>query len=149
MRIEDEIRQQAFESVRQKAGINLLYTANWLEDRMSQVFKNFDVTAQQYNVLRILKGIYPAALSAGEIKAVMLDKNPDLTRLSDRLVAKGLIERAFNESNRRQVLAKISEKGLELLKAIEPVMRQESKSFNHLTEAESEQLSALLDRMRG
>lgn len=148
MKIEEEIRTK-FESLQQKVGINIIYTSNWLNDKMNEVFKQFDVTPQQYNVLRILNGSYPKALCAGEIKAVMLDKNPDLTRLSDRLLAKGLIERELNEENRRQVLIKITTKGLELLQEIRPAIKKQSRSFSNLSDAEANQLSDLLDKLRG
>lgn len=148
MKIEEEIKTK-FESARHKAGVNIIYTSNWLDDKMNDVFKRFDVTSQQYNVLRILKGKYPDALCAGEIKAVMLDKNPDLTRLSDRLQAKGLIEREFNEANRRQVLIKITSKGMDLIKEIGPAVKQQSQTFNNLSDAEANLLSDLLDKLRG
>lgn len=148
MKIEEEIKT-TFDSAKHKVGVNILYTSNWMTDKMSEVFKRFDVTSQQYNVLRILKGKYPHALCAGDIKAVMLDKNPDLTRLSDRLLTKGLIEREYNEDNRRQVLIKITATGLDLLKKIGPAVQQQSQAFNNLSDAEANQLSDLLDKLRG
>lgn len=148
MKIEDAIKQQSFESPQQKVIINLVYTYNWLTDKMNDTFKNFEITQQQFNVLRILKGKYPGALSAGEIKEVMLDKNPDLTRLCDRLIEKCLIEREFNEANRRQVLIKITKKGIELLKEIDPEMKKKWKLLDKLSEKEAATLSDLLDKLR-
>lgn len=149
MKIEDSIKQKKFESAQHKANINLIYTFNWMMDNMNEIFKEFDITHQQYNVLRILNGKYPNEITAGEIKEVMLDKNPDLTRLSDRLLNKELITRGYNETNRRQVLIKITPKGIDLLKEIEPIMKKRGKNLNHLTESDANLLSDLLDKLRG
>ncbi|MBN8704065.1 MAG: MarR family transcriptional regulator [Bacteroidetes bacterium] len=149
MEIGKAIKQKKFESSQQKAMINILYTYNWLLDKTSTLFKDFDITQQQYNVLRILRGKSPQSVCVGEIKEVMLDKNPDLTRLCDRLVLKGFIERELNPDNRRQVLIKITKKGLGLLAAIDPIMRKETKFIFNLNDSESEKLSDLLDKIRG
>jgi len=149
MKIEEAVRQKKFESSQDKAWINLNYTYQRLNDKFNCVFKEFDITPQQFNVLRILKGRYPGTASCNEVKEVMIDKNPDLTRLSDRLISKGLILRELNEENRRQVILKISETGLELLKKMDPVIKEQAKLFANLNEEEAEQLSDLLDKLRG
>jgi len=149
MDIEEAIKQKKFESAQQKAWVNLIYTFNCLNDQVNQAFKDFDITQQQYNVLRILRGRFPEPASCASVKEVMLDKNPDLTRLCDRLVSKGLIERDLNADNRRQVVLKITNPGLELLKEIDPVMKKYNKSLNNLSEKEAEKLSELLDKLRG
>jgi DNA-binding MarR family transcriptional regulator len=129
--------------------INLMYTYHWQMERSMEIFKPFDMTSQQYNVLRILKGRHPEAIPVGEVKAVLLDKNPDMTRLCDRLVQKGLIQRDFNCHNRREVLLQITPTGLELLLQLEPVMKEASKEWDNLTPEEAETLSDLLDKLRG
>lgn len=148
MRIEEAIKQKKFKSTYQKAIINLMYTSNWLNDKMKQAFKPFDITPQQYNVLRILKGKYPVVCTAGEIKDVMLDKTPDLTRLVDRLVTKKLVDRRTCESNRRQVDIQITETGLKLLSEMEEVVEQHNERLNNLTDKEAELLSQILDKVR-
>lgn len=148
MDIGKAIKQKKFESPQQKAMINILFTYNWIIDKASVVFKDFDITLQQYNVLRILRGRHQQAVCVGDIKEVMLDKNPDLTRLCDRLVSKELIEREMNPDNRRQVLVKITEKGLELLKTIEPVMKKQTSFLSNLDDKNAEKLSDLLDKLR-
>lgn len=147
MKIEDAINQRKFESPLHKAIINLLYTYNWLSDKQQATFQQFDVTLQQYNVLRILRGQHPNAVSVGDVKAVMLDKNPDLTRLCDRLVKKKLVKRELNVENRRQVLLKILPLGLDLLKKMEPSMKVAMSSMK-LTDTQAQQLSDLLDKIR-
>jgi DNA-binding MarR family transcriptional regulator len=113
-------------------------------------FKEVDITFQQYNVLRILRGKFPESLNPGEIKSVMLDKSPDLTRLVDRLLAKELVERGTCEVNRRKIDIKISQKGLDFLKSIDKKVKgvHEAHTLN-LTEQEAETLSNLLDKLRG
>jgi DNA-binding MarR family transcriptional regulator len=149
MKIEEALKQPKFGSARQKALINIMYTYSWVTGIQKDVFIKYDITPQQYNVLRILKGRYPNSICAGEIKEVMIDRSPDLTRLCDRLVKKELIERQVNEYNRRQALIKITSVGLELLKEMDPSLKNMSKRFGNLTEEEAEKLSDLLDKFRG
>jgi DNA-binding MarR family transcriptional regulator len=149
MKIEDAIHQSKPMFPMQKVFINLIYTYHWHMDRSNSVFKPFGITAQQYNVLRILKGRYPKTATMGEIKAVMLDKNPDLTRMCDRLLQKGWIERAFNVENRREVLVSITDAGILLLDKIEPTFNTWANHAPKLSEEEMLLLSDLLDKLRG
>jgi len=149
MKIEEAIKQKKFNSSKEKAWVNLIYTYNQLSGQLEELFKRFDLTQQQYNVLRILRGKHPECTSCGAIKEVMLDKNPDLTRLCDRLLNKGLVDRFVNEDNRRQVNVGITQKGLKLLDEIEPFIKANSRIAENLTEEEAEQLSDLLDKLRG
>jgi DNA-binding MarR family transcriptional regulator len=100
-------------------------------------------------VLRILRGKYPKSANPGEIKAVMLDKNPDLTRLCDRMCTQGLISRSIDEVNRRKMNICITDKGLKVLEQIDPEIQKIENSMVHLQDSESGQLSDLLDKMRG
>ncbi len=149
MKIEEAIRQTKPMLPLQKAMINLIFTYHWYMERSAGLFKPFDITPQQYNVLRILKGHHPEAMSVGDVKAVLLDKNPDMTRLCDRLVQKGLIQREFNCQNRREVLIQISPAGIDLLAQIEPLIKEVSKEWDLLTPQEAEALADLLDKLRG
>lgn len=148
MKIHDSIKQGKFETPQAKAWVNLMFTYHHVMDRTRKVFKEFGITQQQYNVLRILKGKKNEPATCGEVKQVMLDKNPDLSRLSDRLLAKGLINREVNPQNRREIELTITEKGLELIAAIEIPLKETSGLDDALTNAEAEQLSDLLDKMR-
>jgi DNA-binding MarR family transcriptional regulator len=149
MKIENLIQQTTFNSSLQKAMINLIYTYNWHIDQIADFLKPHGVTLQQFNVLRILRGKFPEFVPVGQVKEVMLDKNPDLTRLCDRLCEKGLMERKTNSCNRRQVLLCISDQGIQLLEELNPLIIERSKSAANLTEEEAETLSALLDKLRG
>ncbi len=149
MKIEDEIKQKSFKSVYQKVSINLLFTSSWFRDVMKQEMNKFDITSQQFNVLRILRGKHPELCAAGDIKSVMVDKTPDLTRLIDRLLKKGFVTRETCPDNRRKVDIGITDKGLSLVNKASAVIDQHDKMFKNLTEDEAEQLSNLLDKMRG
>ncbi len=149
MNIEQAIRQSKFQSSYHKAAINIIYTGNWLRDTQVDFFKAYDLLPQHYNVLRILKGKHPEAVSPGQIKEVMLDKGNDVTRLVDKLFKKGYVKRQLCKDNRRKIDIHISEKGIAFLKELEePVKKQLSPLKKNLTEKEAEQLSYLLDKLR-
>ncbi len=149
MKIENELKQSKFQSNVHKAVVNILFTNGWVEDQFRQVFKNHKITSQQYNVLRILRGKYPDSLNPSEIKEVMLDKNPDLTRLCDRLLKMNYIERCVDSSNKRKMNIRINESGMELLKKIDPFIGELNMKKFKLTEDEAMILSDLLDKIRG
>ena len=150
MKIQEAIKQSSFKSNIDMAIVNLLFTSNWLRDHQKTFFANYDIKNQHYNVLRILRGRYPDAASPGEIKEVMLDKSPDLTRLIDKLVKQGLVERFMCEENRRKVDVFITDKGLSQLKDIDHAMKKASGVWSDkLSEDEAGQLSELLDKLRG
>ncbi len=148
MGIEQDIQQTHFRNNFQKAAINLLYTSGWLRDQMKVVFDREDITAQQFNILRILRGSFPTPLSTLQIRDRMLEKMSDTSRLVDRLVAKGLVKKITAETDRRLVDILITEKGKKLLSRIDAQQAAMDAILNNLTEKEAEQLSELLDKMR-
>ena len=148
MKIEDEINQPRFNSPQHKAIINIIYTANAIQDVLKESLKPFQISLPQYNVLRILKGRNDGFATCGDLKEVMLDKNPDVTRLCDKLVEKKLILRSNNKSNRRQIHLRISEKGLDLLKQLEPIVNHVSIDEKSISDQSLDQLSDLLDLIR-
>src|SRR6187431_1826075 len=119
MKIEEEIRQSKFKSSHQKALINLIFTYNWMHNKQQDFFKGFGITPQQFNILRILKGQHPNSISATEIKSRMLDKNSDISRLLDRLIAKNLITKKTCPNDKRAFDVTITEQGIEVLKSME------------------------------
>jgi DNA-binding MarR family transcriptional regulator len=148
MKIEDEIIQPKFRNPHQKAIINLIFTANWLTSKQQDFLKPFGITGQQFNILRILRGQQSKSISATAIKARMLDKNSDVSRLLDRLGAKGLIEKKTSPSDRRATDVLITQKGLDILDAIDK-KQLEADAILSLTDEEATQLSNLLDKSRG
>lgn len=149
MLLEDEIQQKSFKSPEQKLAVNLLFSTNWLNDHYVTYFKGLDLTIQQFNVLRILRGQYPTHCTLKLIKERMLDKMSDCSRIVDKLVAKKYVERKQCPSDRRSVNLIISEDGLALLKQLDFIDEDSKTIFKNLTSKQVEQLNALLDLMRG
>jgi DNA-binding MarR family transcriptional regulator len=150
MGIQDEIKQGKFSSSHEKAIINLVYTSNWFRDLQQKMFSRFGIKPQHFNILRILKGQNSKAISPGEIKEVMLDKSPDLTRLLDKLVSMGLIERELCPENRRKMDVRITKAGKEKVEEINNSNDEFLKGWNkRLSSKEADQLSELLDKVRG
>lgn len=134
-----------FENNRVKAMLNIIYTANWITSCQNEFFKDYGISPQQYNILRILKGA-EEPLMVQTIKDRMLERSPNATRLMDKLCAKNYIERIPSEYDRRVVKIKITKYGLELLESIP--MDFNKDLLKNLNEKEAEQLSNLLDKMR-
>lgn len=148
MKIEEAIKTRKFTTSREKALVNILYTYGWLFNKEKDTFKQFGITPQQYNVLRILKGQYPKSISTCDIKERMLDKNSDASRLVDRMFTNGLVERTVSEFDKRKVDIKISERGIEMLLAIHEQREKLENIASALNEHEAETLSLLLDKLR-
>jgi DNA-binding MarR family transcriptional regulator len=147
MNIEEEIQQKKFRTLKEKALINLIYTANWLQAKQQDFFKEFGITGQQFNILRILRGQHPKSISATLIKSRMLDRNSDVSRLLDRLEGKKFISKTTCPSDKRATDVTITDSGLELLKLIDKTEKDRTPALN-LTDEESEILSNLLDKSR-
>ncbi len=147
MRIEDEIKQEKFKSEQQKVTINLLYTSNWLINKHKEFFSEYEITPQQYNVLRILRGQHPKSISTSAIKDRMLDKNSDVSRIVDRLTNKELVSKGTCSKDRRLVDVLISQKGLTLLKAMDKSVDGLDTNIS-LNEEEAKMLNKLLDKVR-
>lgn len=149
MKIEDEIKQPRFRDIYQKVAVNLLFTSNWLEARQHDFFKPFGITTQQFNILRILRGQHPNAISGVEIKSRMLDRNSDISRLLDRLIKKDLVSKSQSVNDKRAANVLITQKGLELLASIDEKFVEAERGHFNLSEDEAQQLSQLLDKSRG
>lgn len=147
MRIEDEIKSN-FDSEQHKALVNLMYTNFQIGTKMRDHFKQFDITSQQFNILRILRGQLPNPASIGLLKERMLDKSSDVSRIVDRLLLKNLIERAECKSDRRQKEIIISKQGLALLDKIDALKVKSESALSNLSDEEAEQLNYLLDKIR-
>jgi DNA-binding MarR family transcriptional regulator len=148
MNFEDQIRQTKFRNNFLKAILNLKYTSSLYNSKEVEVFKKYGILAQHFNVLRIVRGVYPDSVSPGKILEVMLDSGRDLTRLVDKLVKLGLLLRSTCPYNRRRVDINITEEGLALTEKIGKDVDVFLDSIETLTDKESEQLSNLLDKLR-
>ena len=118
MGIENDIHQQHFRNEHQKAGINLIYTYNWITEKMKIFFDEHDITSQQFNILRILRGAHQP-LSTLQIRDRMLDKMSDTSRIVDRLLKKSLVKKTICETDRRLVDIVITKKGEKLLEKLD------------------------------
>lgn len=147
MGIEEEIKQIKFRSEKQKATINLLYTAGWISNSHKHFFKEFGITPQQFNVLRILRGQHPKSISTSDIKARMMDKNSDVSRIVDRLAAKHWISKTTCPKDKRLVDVIITDKGMSLLAGMDSTV-DELDDVISLTNDEAAQLNHLLDKLR-
>lgn len=148
MKLEDAIHQKVFQSPQQKLIINLIFTHHWLNGMYSEFFKGKDITLQQFNVLRILRGQYPNYSNLKLIKGRMLDRMSDSSRIIDKLVAKKFVERKNCPVDRRQIHLLITKNGLELLKELDFIDKESVDICNNLTKKEVQDLSNLLDKMR-
>ncbi|PSR56231.1 MarR family transcriptional regulator [Adhaeribacter arboris] len=148
MKIEDEIKQKTFKNVYQKIYINIGYTAGWLQVQQAAVFKKFGLTLPQFNVLRILRGQHPKPATVNLLIERMLDKTSNASRIVDKLEAKNLVTRRQCPNDRRTVDILITEKGLALLQQIDEAEGTRIPGLENLTEAEAEELSRLLDKIR-
>jgi DNA-binding MarR family transcriptional regulator len=149
MELEEAIKQKNFKSPFEKATVNLIYTNNWLCEIQTSLLKDFGITQQQYNILRILRGQLPNAATVKLLRERMLDKMSDASRLVEKLRHKGMVSRSACTADRRNVDVKITQKGLELLANIDSEWPKfEKKMFGKLTEKDAKMLSDLLDKMR-
>jgi len=147
--IEEAINQRKFNNDHEKAVINILYTASWLDGKNIQRLKPFGISPQQFNVLRILRGSYPNALRLGDITERMIDKNSNATRLVEKLRQKNFVKREICSHNRRQVDIWITQGGLDLLKRIDENFEEWLADLQGISKAEALQLNNLLDKLRG
>lgn len=146
--IEEEIKQKrSFNSLQEKALVNIMYTHGWIIERMRVFFKNYGITNKQYNILRILKGA-DEPLSTSQIRHRMLDKMSDTTRLIDRMITKGWVKKSVSEIDRRLVDIMITDEGLDLLDQIRGIEVKAEEIFSNLSEEEIQKLSHLLDKVR-
>ena len=148
MELEKEI-QSKFESEYHKVIVNVIFTNGWVSGVLKQTLMKHDITVQQYNILRILRGQYPKPATINLLKERMLDKMSDASRIVDRLVQKHLVVRNVNQKDRRAVDIVIAEKGLQLLKILDPLITPLELLKTNLTPEEVRQLNQLLDKMRG
>lgn len=150
MKIEEEINQKKFKSVYHKAHINVLFTASWLSQNSAQLLKPYKISWQQFNILRILRGMYPEPATIKLLTERMIDKMSNASRLVEKLKNKGYVERRVCPSDRRRVDIEITDKGLQALEDISRIMEEGlHRKMSILSQEEAAQLNTLLDKLRG
>jgi DNA-binding MarR family transcriptional regulator len=149
MSLEKEIQQERFINEHEKAAVNILFTSSWLHSFNSSRLKKHDITPEQFNVLRILRGSHPKPMMLADITCRMLDKNSNATRLVEKLRQKDFVKREICEGNRRQVDISITEKGLAVLKAIDQDDSTWLSMLKNISKQEAVEVNRILDKLRG
>ncbi len=149
MTIEDIIKTKLELPLSKKTIINLLYTENWIMERINIQLKTYDISIQQFNVLRILKGQKGKPANLSTIQERMVSKMSNTTRLVDKLINKGYVKRMVCKSNRRKVEISITEEGKIFIDKISPIMEDfEKRTTKNLSDSELNQLNELLNKLR-
>lgn len=147
-RIEDEIQQNTFRNELSKAGINLIFTGTWLKTAHSDFFKTFGITWPQHNILRILRGQRGNPINVNAVRERMVDKSSNVSRITEKLQKKKLIECRPSEADKRAVDITITPKGLDLLTKVEARVHEINDLLAHLEPSELILLNMLLDKIR-
>jgi uncharacterized lipoprotein YddW (UPF0748 family) len=148
MSLEKDINQQKFRNEKQKSIINIIYTYHWITERLRLLLEPEDLTMQQYNILRILRGSAPKPLSTLQIRERMLDKMSDTSRIVDRLILKGLVSKKVSKTDKRLVEVQISEKGKRLLAKLDQKNQQMDNIIGPISDKDMKALNKILDKMR-
>jgi DNA-binding MarR family transcriptional regulator len=148
MSLEKDINQSKFANEHQKAMVNIIFTSNWMNERLKTFFDKEEITQQQFNILRILRGAREP-ISTLQIRQRMLDKMSDTSRIVDRLVIKGLVKKNACPLDKRLVDVSITAKGKKLLEKMDLSQHEMDGLSNNLTEADAKLLNKLLDKIRG
>ncbi len=148
MSLEQDIQQPIFRDEYHKAFLNVLVTSNLLTDRLNEFFKGYDITRQQYNALRILRGQHPNPSTVHVIRERMLDKMSDASRIVERLRMKELVTREDSDVDKRTVQIRITQHGLDLLEKIDPKILALEAPFHSLSLEEVASLNRMLEKLR-
>jgi len=148
MSIDKDIRQHRFRNEYQRASVNIAFTYCWLMEKVKAFLLPVDITMQQFNILRILRGSHPKPLSTLQIRERMIDKMSDTSRIVDRLIAKGLVKKAVSGKDRRLVDVVITVKGRNLLKKLDLRQDELDGILKNISQEEAANLSKILDKIR-
>jgi DNA-binding MarR family transcriptional regulator len=149
MKIEDVIKSTVTMDDVKKIILNIMYTQNVISDKFSEIMRPFDLSSEQYNVLRILRGQKGCPANMCIIQERMLAKNSNTTRLIDKLLLKNFVTREVCPDNRRKIEVLITQKGLNVLNELDPLVLEHEQLFaKNLTQSELEQLNTLLEKYR-
>lgn len=150
MSLQKDIHQlRSFRNEYQKAIVNIIFTNNWLTEKIKSHLEKDDITPQQFNILRILRGSFPNPLSTLQIRERMLDKMSDTSRIVDRLVAKELVKKTSCKTDKRLVDVIITDKGKKLLEKLDNESDEIDGVLKNLSDTEAKMLNKLLDKARG
>ncbi|HEX5153204.1 MAG TPA: MarR family transcriptional regulator [Parafilimonas sp.] len=148
MKLEEAIKSSKFRNEVHKAGLNILYTAWWLKTSMSKELKEYGLTHEQYNVLRILKGKHPEHICVKEIACRMIEKSSNVPRIIDRLEAKKLVKRTASDSDRRETVIVLTPAGINILQHSTDRINKLMDKIMVIDEQKAAELSQLLEDIR-
>ncbi len=148
MKLESEIKQSRFKNEYQKLSVNIIYTSNWLSHHHVRHCKDYGITPEQFNILRILRGQHSKPATVNLLIDRMLNKMSNASRLVEKLRKKGLVERQINAADRRACDVVITAKGLDLLKRLDKAEKEWQKIISHLSVNEAKTINNLLDKLR-
>jgi len=148
MKLEEAIKSTKFSDMRHKATLNLMYTTYWLKTHLSSALKEHDLTPEQYNVMRILKGKHPEQMCVKDIASRMIEKSSNVPRIVDRLVAKKLVKRNTSKEDKRETLITLTEKGVEKLLEANKLNEKLSTEIFGISNEEATVLNDLLEKLR-
>jgi hypothetical protein len=148
MKLEEVLKTTKFRDAKHKATLNILYTAYWLKSHVSVVLKKNDLTLEQYNVLRILKGKYPERMCVKDIGSRMIEKSSNVPRIIERLVKKNIVERTVSTQDKRETLIHITERGIELLEKTNAIILEIESGLIGVNEEEATELNNILEKLR-
>ncbi|MBN8665160.1 MAG: MarR family transcriptional regulator [Chitinophagales bacterium] len=148
MKLEEAIQSNKFRNDVHKASLNILYTAWWLKTVLSRELKEYGLTHEQYNVMRILKGKHPEQMCVRDIASRMIEKNSNVPRIIDRLVAKKLVKRATSEVDRRETVISLTQSGLSLLDNSTTSINHAMEEQVSIGQQEAQVLNQLLEKVR-
>ena len=148
MKLEEAIKSSKFRNEVHKAGLNILYTAWWLKTNMSKELKEYGLTHEQYNVLRILKGKHPEQICVKEIACRMIEKNSNVPRIIDRLEAKKLVKRTASDSDRRETVIVLTPAGINILQHSTDRINKLMDKIILIDEQKATELNQLLEEIR-
>ena len=146
--LNQRLRQKKFKNIETEAILNLFVASNYLRGKIEMVCNEQGITHSQFNVLRILKGAHPGGYPRYDIISRMVEPAPDVTRLIDRLIKEGLVERYYSEEDRRLSCTRIIKKGIALLKKVNPKVDKFISEYSGvLTKTEKAKLSAICEKL--
>ena len=148
MKLEQAIQSTKFKSEVQKASLNVLYTAWWLKSLVSKELKEFGLTHEQYNVLRILKGKYPDQMCVRDIAQRMIEQNSNVPRIIDRLEIKKLVRRSTSLEDKRETVITLTQAGIVILESSTVVLDAVYSSQITISEVDATALNTLLEKLR-
>lgn len=149
MKLEQAIQSTKFKSEVHKAGLNILYTAWWLKTAISKELKEYGLTHEQFNVLRILKGKYPEQMCVKDVSNRMIERNSNVPRIVDRLEMKKLVKRATSEEDKRETVMTLTQAGISILESSSARLDSILERITVIQDSEAATLNMLLEKMRG